>query len=99
MTIRVAKSSNNVSIAFIDKGCGMETAVQERISGPFFSTKASGTGLGLFLCKKYVEAHNGSIEVKSETGLGSTFTVSLPRSPSTNPTLKLLSPAATRLRR
>ena len=86
LTIRVAKSSKNVSISFIDKGCGMEKGVQERIFGPFFSTKASGSGLGLFLCKKYVEAHDGSIEVKPELGLGSTFTVLLPRSPSTSPT-------------
>jgi signal transduction histidine kinase len=85
LTIRVAESSKNVSISFIDRGCGMEKAVHERIFGPFFTTKAGGTGLGLFLCKKYVEAHEGSIEVKTEPGLGSTFTVFLPQSPSNSP--------------
>lgn len=85
LKIRVVESSKNASISFIDKGCGMEKAVQEKIFGPFFTTKTGGTGLGLFLCKKYVEAHEGSIEVKTELGLGSTFTVSLPRSPSTTP--------------
>ena len=85
LTIRVVESSKNVSISFIDKGCGMEKTVQERIFGPFFSTKAGGSGLGLFLCKKYVEAHDGSIEVKTKAGVGSTFTVFLPRRPSTSP--------------
>jgi signal transduction histidine kinase len=84
LTIRVVESSKNVSISFIDKGCGMDKGVQGKIFGPFFTTKAAGTGLGLFLCKKYVEAHEGSIEVKTQAGLGSTFTVSLPRSPSTS---------------
>jgi len=81
LTIRVVESSKNVSISFIDKGCGMERTVQERIFGPFFSTKAGGSGLGLFLCKKYVEAHDGSIEVKTKAGVGSTFTVLLPGRP------------------
>jgi signal transduction histidine kinase len=80
LTIRVLENSKNISISFIDKGCGMETGVQEKIFGPFFTTKAGGSGLGLFLCKKYVEAHNGTIEVKTEPGLGSTFIVLLPRS-------------------
>ena len=84
LTIRVVENSKNVSISFIDKGCGMEKAVQERIFGPFFTTKAGGSGLGLFLCKKYVETHDGSIEVKTEAALGSTFTVLLPRRPSTS---------------
>ena len=85
LTIRVVESSKNVSISFIDKGCGMEKGVQEKIFGPFFTTKAGGSGLGLFLCRKYVEAHDGSIEVKSEAGVGSTFTVLLPRRSSTAP--------------
>ena len=85
LTIRVLENSKNVSISFIDKGCGMEKGVQEKIFGPFFTTKAGGSGLGLFLCKKYVEAHDGSIEVKTEPGLGSTFIVLLPRSRSMSP--------------
>lgn len=83
LTIQVVDDSKNVSIAFIDRGCGMEKAVQDRVFGPFFSTKADGSGLGLLLCKKYVEAHEGSIAVKTEAGLGSTFTVLLPGTPST----------------
>jgi hypothetical protein len=61
-TIRITESSRNVSISFIDNGCGMEKAVQERLYGPFFTTKAA---------------------LKTEAGLGSTFTVLLPRKPST----------------
>ena len=85
LMIRVQKRGNNVAISFIDKGCGMAKDVLERVFGPFFSTKASGTGLGLFLCRKYVEAHDGSIEVKTEPGHGSAFTVLLPSSGSMSP--------------
>jgi two-component system sensor histidine kinase AtoS len=88
LKIRVAESSKTVSTSFIDKGCGMDKGVQEKIFGPFFTTKATGTGLGLFLCRKYVKAHHGKIEVTTEPGVGSTFTVLLPRRPSTGPAAK-----------
>ncbi len=45
---------------------------------PLFTTKAKGTGLGLPVCKRVVEAHNGRIEVVSEVGVGSTFKIIIP---------------------
>jgi signal transduction histidine kinase len=52
----------------------------EKIFDPFFTTKpvGDGTGLGLAICHKIVEAHNGSIDVESESGRGTTFTIKFP---------------------
>ncbi|MGA9351582.1 MAG: ATP-binding protein, partial [Anaerolineae bacterium] len=62
---------------FKDNGCGIPEENLEKIFEPLFSTKVRGIGLGLALSKKIIEAHGGSIEVESEIGKGSTFTVRL----------------------
>jgi len=49
----------------------------DKLFEPLFTTKAKGIGLGLALCKMLVEGHGGTIEVESEVGKGSTFTVKL----------------------
>ncbi|MDY0162751.1 ATP-binding protein [Desulfobotulus sp.] len=62
-----------------DNGCGMNSEVQKHIFDPFFSTKkGSGTGLGLSITYGIVKKLGGSIQVRSEEGRGSTFTISLP---------------------
>jgi signal transduction histidine kinase len=63
-----------------DTGRGMTPAQKERIFEPFFTTKGQlgGTGLGLAICKEIVEGHGGVIDVISELGRGSAFTVRLP---------------------
>jgi putative PEP-CTERM system histidine kinase len=62
-----------------DSGCGMtEEFMRERLFKPFCTTKKKGLGIGLYQCKHIVEAHGGSIEVTSELGKGSVFTVHLP---------------------
>ena len=50
----------------------------EKIFTPFFTTRSKGMGMGLPICKKFVDAHGGSIEAVSEVGKGSTFTAKLP---------------------
>jgi signal transduction histidine kinase len=67
-----------VEIAFADNGVGITEKDLERVFEPLFSTKEGGTGLGLPLAQALVEAHGGSITVKSRVGEGSTFTVLLP---------------------
>jgi two-component system, NtrC family, sensor kinase len=47
--------------------------------------RASGTGLGLSICKQIIQGHNGRIEVKSKIGVGTSFTIQLPRTPKTVP--------------
>ncbi len=69
-----------VRIRVTDTGCGMDLPIIERIFDPFFTTKAKnlGTGLGLAMVYRIVQAHHGSIEVASTPGQGSQFDVYLP---------------------
>ena len=67
-----------------DNGGGMDETVQQKIFQGFFTTKGSrGTGIGLMLTRKIVEAHQGRIEVSSQLGRGTTFTIYLPSRPVT----------------
>jgi len=72
------KEEGNIEIIISDTGEGISGENVGKIFEPLFTTKARGIGLGLSLCKKYVEAHGGMIEVESEGGKGSTFIVKLP---------------------
>ncbi len=65
-------------VSFADTGVGTPEENLENPFEPLFTTKAKGVGLGLALVKTLVEANGGSIEVESEVGKGSTFTVRLP---------------------
>jgi PAS domain S-box-containing protein len=65
-------------ISFSDNGPGMPPEVVSKIFTPLFTTKAQGMGFGLSICKRIVEAHGGSISVKTELGKGTTFTITLP---------------------
>ena len=82
--IRVeAKIMNKaLEISFVDNGIGIKPEHVERIFQPFKRlhkrNEYKGTGIGLALCKKIVEQHNGTISVKSEYGKGSAFVVQLP---------------------
>ncbi|MFF1992362.1 ATP-binding protein [Bacillus mycoides] len=74
---------NFVRITFKDNGTGVPPAIQEYIFDPFFSTKDSGTGLGLSVTKKIIQNHNGTLKVTSNQN-GTTFTISIPILPKTN---------------
>jgi hypothetical protein len=68
-----------VELSVKDNGCGMSKEfVEQSLFRPFKTTKATGTGIGLFQSKMIVEAHNGRMEVESREGEGSTFRVLLP---------------------
>ncbi len=74
-------SSQNTKVGCIeirDRGAGMKKQNQKKIFEPFFTTKKGGTGLGLAIAKNIIEAHGGSISVKSKIGTGTTFSVKLP---------------------
>jgi len=75
-----------VRILVRDTGCGMSPETPAKLFTEFFSTKGSkGTGLGLPVTKKIVEEHRGRIEVESQPGAGTTFTIFLPASPPQQP--------------
>lgn len=71
---------SNVVIAFTDNGSGMSEEVMEKIFNPFFSTKETdkGTGLGLAITYGIIEDHQGTVNVKTRLGAGTTFTISIP---------------------
>ncbi|HHB2482271.1 TPA: ATP-binding protein [Bacillus cereus] len=73
---------NFVRITFTDNGTGIPPAIQEYIFDPFFSTKDSGTGLGLSVTKKIIQNHNGTLKMTSNED-GTTFTISIPILPKT----------------
>ena len=78
LSIRTSTRDKSVVIEFKDTGHGIPAADIDRIFDPFFSTKPTGTGLGLFVCYSVVEGHHGSIEVESKPGKGTHFTIQLP---------------------
>jgi two-component system NtrC family sensor kinase len=71
---------NMVHISVKDNGCGIGNEDQKKIFSPFYTTKpiGKGTGLGLSVCYGIINAMGGSMEVASEKGIGTTFTVRLP---------------------
>jgi signal transduction histidine kinase len=70
-----------VELAIEDSGVGMDRAALDRIFEPYFSTRASGTGLGLTIAKRNVELNGGTISVDSERGRGTTVRITLPTVP------------------
>ncbi|MEA5114174.1 MAG: XrtA/PEP-CTERM system histidine kinase PrsK [Geobacteraceae bacterium] len=69
-----------VYVRVIDKGCGMtQDFIRNDLFKPFRTTKSKGLGIGLYQCRQIAEAHGGKIEVASEAGKGSVFTVRLPK--------------------
>jgi signal transduction histidine kinase len=78
--LEVRDEPEQVLFVIADDGVGMDREARERVFTPFFSSKgASGTGLGLYIAQRIASQHEGSIEVVSELGQGSTFTVRLPK--------------------
>ena len=68
----------NTIVEIIDSGCGIPEGMREEIFVPFFTTKQGGTGLGLPIAKKIVEAHSGYLEVLHHSPKGTTFRVGIP---------------------
>jgi nitrogen fixation/metabolism regulation signal transduction histidine kinase len=71
------KAKHRVKIDVQDNGSGMDEGTLKRIFDPYFTTKDDGSGIGLFLAKRIITDHGGALEVHSEPGEGTTFTILL----------------------
>ena len=74
----IENGGKRADVRLRDNGCGIPPEKIDRIFNPFFTTKDKGTGLGMAISRKIVEAHEGSIDVVSEPGRGSEFAIALP---------------------
>jgi two-component system, NtrC family, sensor kinase len=81
LTLRAAPAGLNVIVQITDTGCGILPENLTKIFDPFFTTKdvGCGTGLGLAVCYGIVSEHGGRLDVRSTVGVGTTFSISLPK--------------------
>ena len=78
LTLRGRRAGATVQLDVCDTGSGIPPEQRARIFEPLYTTKAGGTGLGLYIVQEVVSAHGGQVGVQSVEGQGSTFTLTLP---------------------
>jgi two-component system sensor histidine kinase HydH len=78
-------AGSEIWLRVIDNGPGITPEDRERIWSPFYTTRQEGTGLGLALSRKTIEAHGGRIELVSEAREGTEFVLSFPKEPNATP--------------
>jgi len=85
LTVAVSERGGNVEVRIGDTGPGMAPELVKKLGSPFFTTRAQGTGLGLFLARRLLESAGGSLGIESEPGRGTACTVKLPRQAGDSP--------------
>ena len=80
------REDKQVKVSAVDNGTGIPSEIAAKIFNPFFTTKKKGTGLGLAVCRKIIEDHEGEIRVQSEEGKGTKVTIILPIEEEETPT-------------
>ena len=83
LTVRTFKNRKYICIDISDTGYGIPPDKIDKIFQVYYSTKKTGTGLGLPTAKRIIEDHNGTISVHSEVGIGSRFLIQIPFNPGT----------------
>lgn len=81
LTVRSRLTRRGVALDLIDTGCGMNDETALHMFEAFYTTKDGGSGLGLPLAQKIIAAHSGRIDVQSEVGRGTQFTLEFPTPP------------------
>ena len=79
LTIAATARDDAVDLTVRDSGVGLDEATLARVFEPYFSTRTSGTGLGMAIAKRNVELNGGTIAVASAKGAGTTVTLRFPR--------------------
>lgn len=79
LMVRTQETRHGVALGLIDTGCGMNEETALHMFDAFYSTKDGGSGLGLPLARKIIDAHNARIDVQSELGRGTQFTLEFPK--------------------
>uniref|UniRef100_A0A7V3RHE8 histidine kinase n=1 Tax=candidate division WOR-3 bacterium TaxID=2052148 RepID=A0A7V3RHE8_UNCW3 len=77
--VALEKRKKNIIVKISDNGPGIPKQLLKKVFEPYFTTKKSGTGLGLFIAHKIIQEHNGRISIKSQEGKGTAFTIILPK--------------------
>ena len=78
LSVNAYKRDDDNVIVIGDTGIGIPEESLKNLFKPLYTTKAKGTGLGLAVCKKIVDSHDGTIQVESTVGIGTIFTITLP---------------------
>jgi signal transduction histidine kinase len=78
LRIRTDRDDTHVKISFTDTGGGISPKNLSRVFEPYFTTKSSGSGLGLLIVRRIVREHGGELALESSEGKGLTLTVRLP---------------------
>jgi signal transduction histidine kinase len=87
LTVQTYRENNSAILTVADTGVGIPEQAKAKLFQPLFTTKSKGQGFGLAVCKRLVEAMNGTVTFESKEGKGTEFIVRLPinhRKPTTN---------------
>lgn len=80
IALRLLAGADRVELRIADNGCGLDAQAEANLFVPFASSKPSGTGIGLLICRSFVEQHQGRLWFSRNAGRGTTFHLELPRS-------------------
>ena len=78
LTLHLTEKNNRCELSIIDNGIGMKEEIMEKIFTPFYTSKETGTGLGLVVCRRILQSFNGDIQISSKENKGTKVLISLP---------------------
>jgi signal transduction histidine kinase len=79
LAVHLAERAGRIEVGIADDGVGIPAETLKRLGRPFFTTRASGSGLGIFMARRLAESAGGELRIQSEVGRGTTCTVRFPR--------------------